>query len=207
MRKTTREKILEIIRRRQTISTEELGNILGLTLANVRHHLQILKNESLIEIVSQKKDTPGRPTNIYGLSDRMLDDGRKQLLLIALEELFDSLDEEAKKKKIRKLAASLADKLGRCDSDLGPQQLTLFLEKVKYFHYFPHWQASPSGAQIIFTRCPYKSIINQYPQLCVYDRYILEEYFGVQVDLIEKMVPPNGGTNQCLFQLYETIKF
>ena len=201
MRKTTRERILDIINRRQVISTAELGNILGLTLASVRHHLHILQAESIIDIVGQKKDTPGRPTNIYGLSDHLLDGGREQLLLIALEELFTSFDEEAQKKKIRKLATTLVDKLGRGDSELGPQQLALFLDKIKGFNYFPHWQASLSGAQIFYSRCPYKGIINQYPQLCDYDRYILEEYFGAQVDLIEKMVPPNGAIRQCLFQL------
>jgi DNA-binding transcriptional ArsR family regulator len=51
MKPTMRIKILDHLRRYQTASVSELSRVLGVTGANIRHHIAILDSNELIEIV------------------------------------------------------------------------------------------------------------------------------------------------------------
>jgi len=206
MQKTTRQRVLEIIQRNQALSTHEIAVILGLTDANIRHHLVSLKNDSLIEIVGRKKDYRGRPTHIYGLSEQLLGNGMDILGTILLEEYVDQVSESELRKRLRALATRLVIKIGRGGKETRSRQLNEMTERLNEIHIFTHWQASAYGAQITFLRCPYGQIINNNPQLCILDTLILEEYSGMKVELIEKLTPTMLGTRHCVFQIQDTTK-
>ncbi|NTU63973.1 MAG: ArsR family transcriptional regulator, partial [Chloroflexi bacterium] len=58
----TRQRILEILKERGAATVEELGSDLDLTPVTIRHHLDILRNEGLIQAPKVKRrDAPGRP--------------------------------------------------------------------------------------------------------------------------------------------------
>ena len=66
----TRQRILEILKDRNTATVEELAHDLGLTPVTIRHHLDILRSEGLVQAPQVKRrDTPGRPQHVYGLTE------------------------------------------------------------------------------------------------------------------------------------------
>ncbi len=66
----TRQRILEILKERGTATVEELGAELDLTPVTIRHHLDILRGEGLVQAPKVKRrDAPGRPQHIYALTD------------------------------------------------------------------------------------------------------------------------------------------
>ncbi len=61
----TRQRILEILKERHTATVEELAKELELTPVTIRHHLDILRSEGLVQAPQVKRrDTPaGRSTS------------------------------------------------------------------------------------------------------------------------------------------------
>jgi predicted ArsR family transcriptional regulator len=204
VQKTTRQRVLETIQRNQALSTHEIGLILGLTNANIRHHIVALKNDSLIEIVGRKHDSRGRPTHIYGLSEQFLGNGLDILSTILLEEYFDQVSESEQRRRLKALAKRLILNLGRGGNGAKSHQLKELTDKLNGIHFFTRWQAGALGAQITFLHCPYSQVIDDNPQLCILDNFILEEYIGLKVEQIEKLAPTLSGTRQCVFQIRDT---
>jgi len=54
-RNKTRNKILELIEKNKDITTKELSEKLKLAAKNIEWHIQVLKNENIIERVGSKK--------------------------------------------------------------------------------------------------------------------------------------------------------
>lgn len=204
MQKTTRQRILEIIQRNQSLSTRDIALILGLTNANIRHHLISLKNDSLIEIIGQKHESRGRPTYIYGLSSLFLGSGMDILCSVLLDECFDNVSENEQKRRLKSLAKRLIGKIGIGRNETRAQKLNELTERLNREHIFTRWQASAFGAQITFLRCPYRQMIDNHPQLCILDNFVLEEYTGLKVEQLEKLIPTNLGPPRCVFQIRET---
>src|SRR5260221_10659875 len=76
----TRREILEVLHERGEATVDELVEALKtrinheITAVTVRHHLDVLRSEALVtppEI--RRRNAPGRPQHIYGLSERALE--------------------------------------------------------------------------------------------------------------------------------------
>ncbi len=94
---TTRKRILEILKERGQATVDELSELLGLTSVTVRHHLDVLRSDGLIEPpVVRHRTSPGRPQYVYTLASRAADyfprnfDGLSNRLL---ESIRSNLDE------------------------------------------------------------------------------------------------------------------
>jgi predicted ArsR family transcriptional regulator len=66
MKPTTRLRILDHIRKYQTASVKEMSIQMGMSGANIRHHLAVLENNDLIEVVGMRQEGRGRPRQVYG---------------------------------------------------------------------------------------------------------------------------------------------
>src|SRR5260221_12944547 len=76
----TRREILEVLHERGEATVDELVEALKprinheITAVTVRHHLDVLRSEALVtppEI--RRRNAPGRPQHVYGLSERALE--------------------------------------------------------------------------------------------------------------------------------------
>jgi predicted ArsR family transcriptional regulator len=65
---TTRQTILEILRRRKQATIEELTRALGLAPATIRRHLDILMRDSLVSVGQVRRET-GRPHYVFSLTE------------------------------------------------------------------------------------------------------------------------------------------
>ena len=69
--------------------------------------------------------------------------------------------------------------------------------------YEAHWEAHAESPRIFLGQCPYATIIDQHPELCRIDKYLLEGILDCKVEQIEKISRQVNGNTQCVFALQD----
>ncbi len=199
MKPTTRLRILEYLRKQQTASALDLSRALGMTRANIRHHLVVLEHNELVEVVGQHREGKGRPENIYGLSRRVLGDGLDELSSALLEEWLGVLPEREREAGLRSLAGRMGAGFGGEQTGPLPKRLNELVRFLNGFHYQARWEAGAAGARLILGHCPFSAIIERHLELCRMDAFLLEKCLGQPVWQTAKLERARQGLPQCVF--------
>jgi predicted ArsR family transcriptional regulator len=200
MQPTTRLRILEYLRTHQTATAVELEHSLGMTGANIRHHLQILESNDLIELVGRRQVGRGRPDNVFGLSRQMLGDGLDFLSDALCTALLGNLPQKELEAAIKKTALTMAGG-GEYAPDLPLQaRLARVISHINKMHYNARWEAASGGPRFILGHCPYVAIITDHPELCRLDGEFLSLLGGSPMAQTAKLQVNNKGLRQCIFQ-------
>lgn len=172
--KTARQKVLSHLNKTHTASAQEISRVLKMPVANVRHHLRVLVSDGrLIESIMLSHGKRGRPENVYSLPFSALGDN--------LSKLSDALLTEAGAHvRVEALAVSLAGDSNFINEPLA-KRLNLAVEKLNEMNYHARWEAAAEGPRLIFGHCPYASIIENHPELCVMDAALLEKLIGQSI--------------------------
>jgi predicted ArsR family transcriptional regulator len=199
MKPTTRLRIMDTLRKRKTASAQELSRILGMTRANIRHHLVVLEVNDLVEVIGQRHEGRGRPVNIYGISRHILGDGLDELSEVLLDECLAQLPEGELDEGLKSVAKRLSRKFTGERGEPLPKRLTEMIRFLNQLHYQARWEAGASGARLVFGHCPFAAIIEKHPELCRIDTYLLEECIGQRVVQSAKLERVGSGLPQCFF--------
>ncbi len=62
------QQVLEVLKARGQTTVPEVARAVGLNVETVRHHLQGLLRDGLVERQASRRGGPGRPENVYGLT-------------------------------------------------------------------------------------------------------------------------------------------
>lgn len=197
MKPTTRLRILDHFRKHQTASVREMSRSLGMTGANIRHHLAILESNDLIEVVSFRKEGRGRPKQVYGLSRRVLGDGLDNLAGTMLEIWLNGVTDEVREKALR----ALAERLAGVTIGENPimKRLVRTVERLNELRYQARWEASAAGPRLILGHCPYSAIIADHPELCRMDAFLLEAKLDSHAEQTAKLQLSDKGLQFCSF--------
>lgn len=195
---TTRQRILEQIRVRHSLSAAELSITLGTTPANIRHHLGVLLQEGAIEISSQRPGGGrGRPTHLYSLTQQARAHNLDKLAGALLDELLAGLQPEAQLAALQRIAI----RLGRQPGGGGTltKRLNNCVQIANEMNYQAVWEARSSGPRLVLAHCPYAAILPQHPELCQMDAGLLASMLGVSVVQNAKLAPSRQGGKVCIF--------
>ena len=67
----SRQRVIEVLKRRGEASVSELSQALGLTPVTIRHHLDALMEEGVVSPpAARRKAGPGRPEMVFSLTHR-----------------------------------------------------------------------------------------------------------------------------------------
>jgi predicted ArsR family transcriptional regulator len=195
MKPTSRLRILDHLRKHHTASALELSRALVMTRANARHHLIVLEENDLVQVIGQRTEGRGRPANLYALSRHVLGDGLDRLSSLLLDEWLGSQSGIRRDAVMRTLARRLGQQVA------GPLtvRLTETIKNLNQMHYQSRWEAGAAGAHVIMGHCPYAAIIENHPELCRMDAFVLEESLGLSAEQIAKLERPGQGMPQCVF--------
>ncbi len=205
MRPTTRLRILDYLRRQQTASVHELSQALSMTGANIRHHLEVLESNSLIEMIGQRQEGRGRPENIYSLSRQVLGDGLDDLAGAVLTVWIRNIPDRDREAALHAIAQRLAGENPSEQTSLLSLRLAHLVDRLNELHYQARWEAGSSGPRVILGHCPYAAIIADYPELCRMDAYLLELWVGLPVKQTAKLQPSVKGAPFCRFLFLDPI--
>jgi predicted ArsR family transcriptional regulator len=190
---TTRQKILDYLKRNRTVSSRELARTLQMTPANARHHLGILAADGRVEVVSQRQGGRGRPEKVYRLAGTLVGDNLSVLADALLMEAGGKVEMEALGKRI-------AGENGVSSQPLM-RRLTSVVERLNTMRYQARWEAGAAGPRIILGHCPYSVIIKDHPELCQMDLALLSELLGGKLGQTAKLESGAGGLPFCAFIL------
>jgi predicted ArsR family transcriptional regulator len=194
--KSTRQRLLELLKNRNNQTAAELSRALGVTQADARYHLSKMVNEGLIVVVGQQRaGRRGRPARRYALAEAALKDNFDLLSSALLTITLADLSQEEQKSFLCRVAAAL---VGETDLQ-GPlsQRLVRAIEKLNELGYVSRWEAHATAPRLILENCPFAKLLNQHPQLCQLDACMLEILLDEPVVQIESQT--DNPSNDCIY--------
>jgi len=200
---SSRERIVELLRIHNTLTSADLVRLLEITATAVRQHLDRLVAEGLVEVTGLQRGR-GRPRKVYALSEKAdeLFPHSYDTLALELLEAISRLPEGADLLK-RLLAARReiwSERYGdRVAGKSLEQQVaalaSLFNEKGGLTEY----EAQPDGTYLLIKRnCNISKVAERHPEFCEVERAWLEEILDTSVEEIESRAL---GAPACVFRI------
>lgn len=198
MSKSTRQRILEILETRPTATAEELANLLHLTSANMRHHLSRLEADGRVLVVGERPPRGrGRPQRIFALPRD--GEGTDRLAGHLLDQVLTPLEPDQKTEFLRAFAVRLGGEATTARHIT--QRLAAAVRRLNDLEYQARWEAHALAPRVILGNCPYAAIIEDHPELCQMDVYLLENQLGQAVKQTAKLERNPQGLPVCVFAL------
>ena len=194
---TTRSRIIDTIRVKQAVSAIELSRILGMTGANIRHHLAVLKANRLVEVIGRQYEGRGRPVDIYGISSIFLGNGMEQLACA----LLDECPENDQDKYLGSIGRRMGEGFHHDPEPFVSRLLTEFCGFLNRMNYQARWEAGATGAQLILGRCPFRAILDEHPEICKIDMIMIETCLDSKVVQEKRLERTRNGLTQCVFMV------
>jgi predicted ArsR family transcriptional regulator len=180
---TTRQNIMNLLRRQGQMTAGELSDALGIGAVGVRQHLALLERDGLVEIVGLRRSV-GRPSHLYTLTmaaeqrfpkyyDRLALDILGHLSTIggndAVIELLDARRHSLRLKYAPRLAGkSRAEQV---------QELCAILDEQGYMC---EYERLEDGSYLLIEHnCPVDCIAREHTQLCSQELTLYQELLGV----------------------------
>lgn len=200
MKITSRTRVLDTLRKYHTLTAYEISRYLGMTSANVRHHLKMLKQDELVEeIKTSKYKEKGRPEKIYRINTKTKGIALEIICDILLSLLKDPSSQRINNEILYEISAQLTKKINLKEISGFQPRLSNSIEKLNFLLYQAEWEAGRSGPIIKFKNCPYKMIIHNHPEFCRIDTLLLEELTGLHFIQSTKLETDERGMENCTF--------
>ncbi len=201
----TRQRILEILKERGEATIDELSEALSLTSVTVRHHLDILRGEGLVEVPEVKRRaTPGRPQYVYTLTDAADEHFPKNYagftnLMIA--EIKERLEPAELDRILRGMAHRMVTEAPKpISGEPLEQRLDRLVGFLNSKGYIAKWEKSQDsdGYYLHTTNCPYHDISHNHSQVCVMDMTLISELLGTAPERVSWMA---AGEFDCSYHI------
>jgi predicted ArsR family transcriptional regulator len=176
---TVRNHIVEILKENGMATVAELAEKLGMAQVSVRHHLDILVGEDLVESAGvRRRNGAGRPSQVYSLTQQAskLFPQRHQLLA---NEMLSAMKSLLPAEELKGVLLRLADKtvqdapLARPDQAVE-DRLNQVAEFLTGKGYTARWEVSDGYYRLFTCNCPYAGVSEQNPELCEMDRSMMQ---------------------------------
>lgn len=200
----TRQQIILFLKRQGESSIAEMSRALKLTSVTIRHHIDDLRKDGLVDKpAARKKIGPGRPELVYQLTsaaDEFLPSNYAELSLEMIKVLSRSEIHIRPAKIFRSVGKSIGQKAAkaRITSKATAEKFAVsFLEERGYF---PACIRDDGGLSLRLANCPYLELAKQHPATCLLDQAIIEGIFALDVAMKGRIIQ---GEAVCTFRIRE----
>lgn len=186
----SRQKILELMKSRGELTVEQLSEALQLTTVTIRHHLDVLRDEGLIdEPVVRHRTSPGRPQYAYKLTDKAADYFPK-----AYDSLANNLIAWIKQGSSQDQVNAAFDGVAKRFLADAPRPIpgesieNRMARAVEYLNgkgYVAHWEQTDEGYWLHTRNCPFLAVAGSHEELCGVDFVMMTHLLGE--------IPERGG--------------
>lgn len=211
--KSTRQSVLELLKKKQELSVSGLKEHLDITEMAVRKHLIKLEGEGLISSRTVRQPM-GRPVIFYQLTNEgnnlfpnnydkiaveILHDIKESMGLDAVDTLFNNREQRMRKKYLRKIYQEdpLKERV---------QQLVDVQEESGYMAELVEEETKEEMGNVSVTfeqfNCPISAIANEYDKPCECELQLFKEVLGT--DGIERVSCIAKGGKSCRYVVQET---
>ncbi|MGW8318716.1 MAG: helix-turn-helix transcriptional regulator [Candidatus Promineifilaceae bacterium] len=173
---STREVILEAIKQANEATVEELAGAADVSPVTVRHHLNSLQAEGLLETRSVRRKV-GRPYYVYSLSDkghelfpkryvrlssRLLDELKSRFPSETITDLFNNV--------VERIVEEHRDEFSGLPMEARLDFLVTLLAEEGFL---ANWELTDDGYRLTEYSCPYYSIGQKHSEVCHFDRQLM----------------------------------
>ena len=193
--------IVEILKANGGATVAELAGELSMAQVSVRHHLDILIGEDLVEAAGvRRRDGAGRPSQLYVLTPgaaRLFPQRHGTLARDVLAEMKALLPDD----ELRQLLHRLAEKTSRrAPATTAGQSVEERLDDVTAFltaeGYAARWERSYDGYVVHACNCPHAGVAEHHPELCSMDQAMFQILLPGAVRLGSRVL---DGSPQCTY--------
>lgn len=200
MEKNTSQQILGYLSENPNATVRQISRALQVTAADVRYHLSNLLEQNLVNISANNKVSQrGRPARSYTLSHQARPNNILSLARAALSLLFCE-SPKLEKETLQQIANQLFPTQSEFPSSFTSKIIQL-INRLNLTGYVARWEARPNGPRIFFANCPYRQLLNQFPQLCEVDRLILQNQLSAETTLDQHIHPQKAHPLSCQFSV------
>ncbi|WP_322793983.1 helix-turn-helix transcriptional regulator [Bellilinea sp.] len=200
MEKNTSQQILDYLSENPNASVRQISRALQVTAADVRYHLSNLLQQNLVKISAiQKGSQRGRPARCYALTHQARPNNTLSLARAALSLLLNG-SPNREKETLGQIANHLFPTQPEFPSSLTSKIIHL-INRLNSAGYAARWEARPQGPRILFANCPYRELLNQFPELCEVDRLILQKQLSAETTLDQHIHPHQADPLTCQFSV------
>ena len=189
----TRRAMLSILKERGPATVGQLSEALNLTRATIRHHLDILRGEGLVDAPrAKRRPTAGRPQHLYALTGRADDyfpNNYVEFADLTLREIRDRVGLDELESIVRGVAQRMAAEVPRpTPGEPMPQRLDRAVNFMNQKGYLARWELTERGYLLHAVNCPYRALTRQHHEPCIMDQMLLTELLGVKPQRVNWLV-------------------
>lgn len=189
-----RRHITEILKEHGSATVAELARALEMAQVSVRHHLDILVGEDLVELSGvRRQNGAGRPSLVYSLTPqavKIFPQRHDALASAMLSELKSTLPNSEVHRVLQHIGETTAREAPATEPG---QSITKRLDEVARFlcqrGYNARWEECNGRYELHACNCPYAGVSDEHPELCAMDqammRHLLPEAIRLQTRVID----------------------
>ncbi len=180
---STRQAILQYLKKNGQATVDELASVLGLTAVTIRHHLDIMRSENLVgDPIVRHRVSRGRPQYVFALTDEAsvhFPKNYDDLAAKVLDEVKAQIGGQVVNVIFEGVAARLsADAPRPVPGEPLAARLDRAVEFLNARGYVAHWERTPDGCVLHTCNCPYEALADQHPELCNMDLVLVGNLLG-----------------------------
>jgi len=198
-KESTRDIILRTIRQRHQATVNELAEAADVSPVTVRHHLNVLQAESLLESESVRRKV-GRPYHVYSLSAKGLELFPKRYASLSsrlLEELKNQFPPEVVTSIFQGVVEGIVEEhRAEFEALELEERLAYLVELLAEEGFLARWEKREDRYHIIEYSCPYLSLGHEHAEICHFDRDLIVAVLDTEVEQHSCML---SGDSCCQF--------
>ncbi|MCY7859347.1 transcriptional regulator [Bacillus sonorensis] len=183
-RLSTKDKILELLKKEKQLTVNQLSNYLGITETAVRKHLNVLERDSLLTI-SEVRQPMGRPLLVYSLSPKAEELFPKNYEHMAVEFLHDLkelhgediIDYLLEKRSERQKNSYLPNMRGKTASE-KIEELTTIQNGKGYMADVT--KIDDETYEIVEHNCPIFAVAKEFKKACACETEMFKKVLGTE---------------------------
>ncbi|TCS83114.1 helix-turn-helix transcriptional regulator [Tepidibacillus fermentans] len=203
---STKDEILLMLKANGSLTVSEISKELGITEMGVRRHLNTLEQNGLIRSALVRQSM-GRPTYIYSLTDKAEDQFPKAYRQLALDllDVFVDVNGEEKVNEIFERREELLRTryLPMLSGKTLEEKVDSLLEIQNDKGYMAELDTNEEAFVLKQYNCLISQIAKKYPEACEAERKLFENLLGVDVMNLSCM---GQGDRICTFQIFKNQK-
>jgi DeoR family suf operon transcriptional repressor len=201
MSNNTRSRVLRTLLLNQRRTVNELADSVGINPISVRHHVNKLEAEGLIESQEERHGV-GRPRLVYSLTPKGMEQFPQrylQLTLRLLQQLKSNLPDEVIGDIFREVAQGIAgditEQIDLKELDLE-QRLELLQQALIAEGFMVELEEEDGDYYIVEASCPYHHVGEDYPEICIVDEELIARFADTSPKRVECIL---NGDKQCRY--------
>lgn len=173
---STRDTILEALKSTPQATVEGLAVVADVSPVTVRHHLNSLQAEGLLEMASIRRKV-GRPHYVYSLSQAGHELFPKKYARLS-SRLLDELKSRFSDAVVADLFGHVVQKIvdehkGEYESLSFEERLDYVIELLEEEGFLARWEKADGQYRLIEYSCPYLSVGQAHTEVCTFDRELV----------------------------------